>query len=110
MFHVFLLRGPAGGHTLQGDTIPHGPKRAYAMIRAAGFTTAVTTRKNVLHQADCHGLTSLPRVPVNGRFQQPAMIDALVSGLPMVLNQINDSKDQASRRQYMRRKHAWQRQ
>lgn len=59
--------------------------REFAMARAAGFATAVTTRKGVLHQADIHGLTSLPRAPINGRYQDPAMIDALVSGLPMVL-------------------------
>ena len=72
-------------------------QREFAMIRAAGFTTAVTTRKNVLQQADYHGLTSLPRVPINGRFQQPAMIDALVSGLPMVLTQMNISLGHAPR-------------
>lgn len=66
-------------------------QREFTLIRAAGFTTAVTTRKNVLHPTDCHGLTSLPRVPINGWFQQPAMIDALVSGLPMALNQMNVS-------------------
>ena len=64
-------------------------EREFAMIRAAGFATAVTTRKNVLQQGDYHGLTSLPRVPINGYFQQPAMIDALVSGLPMVLAQMS---------------------
>ncbi len=62
--------------------------REFAMARAAGFATAVTTRKGVLHQADIHGLTSLPRAPINGRYQDPAMIDALISGLPMVLAQM----------------------
>ena len=35
-----------------------------------------------------NGLPQLPRVRINGRYQQPAMIDALVSGLPMVLAQM----------------------
>ena len=83
-------------------------QREFAMIRAAGFTTAVTTRKNVLQQADVHGLTSLARVPINGRFQQPAMIDALVSGLPMVLTQMSARQDRASPRQPERREQARQ--
>ena len=55
------------------------------MARAAGFATAVTSRRGVLTNANLTGLTSLPRVPINGWYQQPAMIDALVSGLPMAL-------------------------
>jgi peptidoglycan/xylan/chitin deacetylase (PgdA/CDA1 family) len=64
-------------------------EREFAMVRAAGFTTAVTTRKNVLHPTNINGLMNLPRVPINGHFQHPAMIDALVCGLPMVLTRMN---------------------
>jgi peptidoglycan/xylan/chitin deacetylase (PgdA/CDA1 family) len=60
-------------------------EREFAMARAAGFATAVTSRRGVLTNANLTGLTSLPRVPINGWYQQPAMIDALVSGLPMAL-------------------------
>lgn len=64
-------------------------EREFAMVRAEGFATAVTTRKDVLKPTDVNGLTNLPRVPINGHFQHPAMIDALVCGLPMILTQMN---------------------
>ncbi len=64
-------------------------EREFAMTRAEGFATAVTTRKNLLNPTDGNGLTNLPRVPINGHFQQPAMIDALICGLPMILTQMN---------------------
>ena len=60
-------------------------QREFTLARTAGFATAVTTRRGVLTQTDIAGLTSLPRVPINGHYQRQAMIDALVCGLPMVL-------------------------
>ncbi len=59
--------------------------REYEFARQAGFATAVTTRRGVLASYDFDGLACLPRVPINGHYQHPQMIDALVSGLPMVL-------------------------
>jgi peptidoglycan/xylan/chitin deacetylase (PgdA/CDA1 family) len=72
-------------------------EREFAMIGAEGFATAVTTRKNVLRPTDVNGLTNLPRVPINGYFQDPAMIDALVCGLPMVLTQMNIQRKNGAR-------------
>ena len=63
--------------------------REFALIGAEGFSTAVTTRKNILNPTDAHGLMNLPRGPINGHFQHPAMIDALVCGLPMVLSHMD---------------------
>jgi len=59
--------------------------REFECARLAGFATAVTTRRGLVAQGDVHGLVSLPRVPINGFYQQPQMIDALVSGLSMAL-------------------------
>ena len=72
-------------------------EREFAMIKAEGFATAVTTRKNVLNSTDVNGLTSLPRVPINGHFQHPAMLDALVCGLPMVLTQMSIHRKNVAR-------------
>lgn len=72
-------------------------EREFAMIGAERFVTAVTTRKNVLRSTDVNGLTNLPRVPINGYFQHPAMIDALVCGLPMVLKQMNIQRKNVAR-------------
>ncbi len=59
--------------------------REFELARAAGYTTAVTTRRGVLEHSHMNDLTSLPRAPINGHYQQPVMIDALVSGLPLTL-------------------------
>ena len=59
--------------------------REFDLARRSGFATAVTTRRGLVAQGDIHGLVSLPRVPINGHYQEPLMIDALVSGLPMAL-------------------------
>ena len=59
--------------------------REFELVRKAGFVTAVTTRRGVLACADIHRLTSLPRAPINGCYQHPPMVDALVSGLPFAL-------------------------
>ena len=72
-------------------------EREFAMIGAEGFLTAVTTRKDVLNPTDVNGLKNLPRVPINGLFQNPAMIDALVCGLPTVLTQMNIQRKNGSR-------------
>ncbi len=62
-----------------GDAAAAGPREA-EIARALGFVTAVTARANVLWSgAD---LLHLPRISVNGLFQRPAYLRALVSGLP----------------------------
>ena len=59
--------------------------REYELARKAGYATAVTTRRRMLAGSDVQELTSLPRIPINGHYQHPLMIAALVSGLPMAL-------------------------
>ncbi len=67
-----------------GDPTSAGP-REFALASELGFASAVTTRPGVLlpeHRADPF---SLPRVSVNGRHQNLAAMDVLLSGAPFAL-------------------------
>lgn len=59
-----------------------GP-REFALAKAAGYVTGVTTRRGVVATGD--EALGLDRVPINGHFQGAAMLNALVSGVPMAL-------------------------
>lgn len=67
---------PFGGPEACGE-------REFALARAAGYDTGVTTRRGVLQDGD--DLLRIERVPINGLFQADTMIDALVSGVPTML-------------------------
>ena len=64
-----------------GDPTSAGP-REFALARALGFETAVTTRPGVLHREHAQHLTALPRISINGLFQTLPYTSALLSGLP----------------------------
>jgi peptidoglycan/xylan/chitin deacetylase (PgdA/CDA1 family) len=67
-----------------GDPTSAGP-REFALARALGFSSAVTTQPGVLlpeHRAEPF---SLPRLSVNGRHQDLAAMDVLLSGAPFAL-------------------------
>ena len=67
-----------------GDPTSAGP-REFQFCRDGGFETAVTTRPGVIfpeHAAHPH---ALPRISVNGLFQNPDYLRALISGLPLAL-------------------------
>ena len=55
-----------------GDPTSAGP-REFRIAAELGFKTAVTTRPGVLFKAHRDHLTALPRISVNGEFQQPAL-------------------------------------
>ncbi len=61
-----------------------GP-REFALARAVGFKTAVTTRPGVLFPDHAEHLTALPRISVNGEFQRLRYLDVLLSGAPTAL-------------------------
>jgi peptidoglycan/xylan/chitin deacetylase (PgdA/CDA1 family) len=65
-----------------GDPCSAGP-RDFAIARAAGLATAVTTHKDVLR--DRYAMTGLPRVSLNGDFQDVACLRAMLTGLPFLL-------------------------
>lgn len=59
--------------------------REFAIVAEQDLICSVTTRPGVIH--DEHGLhlASLPRLSINGLFQKPAYVKALLSGLPFFL-------------------------
>jgi peptidoglycan/xylan/chitin deacetylase (PgdA/CDA1 family) len=62
-----------------GDRHAAGP-REFALARAAGFKTAVTTRPGMLFPESADYLTALPRVSLNGNFQDTRILPVLTSG------------------------------
>jgi peptidoglycan/xylan/chitin deacetylase (PgdA/CDA1 family) len=62
-----------------GDPTSAGP-REFRIAAELGFKTAVTTRPGVLFKAHRDHLTALPRISVNGEFQQRRYLEVLMSG------------------------------
>ena len=62
-----------------GDPTSAGA-REFRIAAELGFKTAVTTRPGVLFKAHRDHLTALPRVSVNGEFQQQRYMKVLMSG------------------------------
>jgi peptidoglycan/xylan/chitin deacetylase (PgdA/CDA1 family) len=62
-----------------GDKIAAGP-REFALAQAAGFKTAVTTRPGMIFPGSADHLTALPRVSLNGNYQDQRILPVLTSG------------------------------
>ncbi len=62
-----------------GDATSAGP-REFRIAAELGFKTAVTTRPGVLFKAHSEHLTALPRISVNGEFQEKRYLKVLMSG------------------------------
>ena len=62
-----------------GDKTSAGP-REFAIAGELGFKTAVTTRPGVLFPQHRKHLTALPRISVNGEYQQMRYVRVLLSG------------------------------
>jgi peptidoglycan/xylan/chitin deacetylase (PgdA/CDA1 family) len=62
-----------------GDRLAAGP-REFALAHAAGFKTAVTTRPGMIFPASAGHLTALPRVSLNGNYQDQRILPVLTSG------------------------------
>jgi peptidoglycan/xylan/chitin deacetylase (PgdA/CDA1 family) len=62
-----------------GDPTSAGP-REFRIAAELGFKTATTTRPGVLFKAHRDHLTALPRISVNGEFQQQRYLKVLLSG------------------------------
>lgn len=62
-----------------GGALSCGP-REFALAKDLGFKTAVTTRPGGLFPKHLDTLTALPRVSLNGLFQQDRYVDVLASG------------------------------
>lgn len=64
---------PYGDRTAAGD-------REFRMAHASGFRTAVTTRPGVLFAENAEHLAALPRVSLNGNYQDARLLPVLTSG------------------------------
>ncbi len=62
-----------------GDKIAAGA-REFALAQAAGFKTAVTTRPGMIFPESAGHLTALPRVSLNGNYQDTRILSVLTSG------------------------------
>ncbi|MGD0642102.1 MAG: polysaccharide deacetylase family protein [Roseiarcus sp.] len=67
-----------------GDATSAGP-REFALARRLGFSCAVTTRPGMLFPEHANHLTALPRVSVNGLWQNAAALEVMLSGAPFLL-------------------------
>jgi peptidoglycan/xylan/chitin deacetylase (PgdA/CDA1 family) len=73
------------GSTPRHFAFPYGSAdaagaREVALVREAGFASAVTTRHGVLHAAHAAHLHALPRISLNGRFQSVAQTRVMTRG------------------------------
>jgi peptidoglycan/xylan/chitin deacetylase (PgdA/CDA1 family) len=69
---------------------PYGDKsaaggREFALAKAAGFKTAVTTRPGMIFPENVGHLTALPRVSLNGNYQNERTLPVLTSGAATAL-------------------------
>jgi len=67
-----------------GDASSAGP-RDFEIARELGFKTAVTTRKGLIHANHATQLTALPRLSLNGDFQNLRYVKVMLSGAPFAL-------------------------
>jgi peptidoglycan/xylan/chitin deacetylase (PgdA/CDA1 family) len=67
-----------------GDPTSAGP-REFALAEDLGFASAVTTRPGMIFPEHAAHLHALPRVSVNGLWQDIASLDILLSGAPFLL-------------------------
>jgi peptidoglycan/xylan/chitin deacetylase (PgdA/CDA1 family) len=67
-----------------GDPTSAG-SREFALARELGFASATTTRPGMIFSAHQRHLTALPRVSVNGAWQDSGAFEVLMSGAPFAL-------------------------
>jgi len=67
-----------------GDETTAG-QREFTLAKEVGFEAAVTTRKGMIYPEHRDHLYALPRVSLNGSYQQIKYIDLYMSGAPFVL-------------------------
>ena len=67
-----------------GDRLSAGP-REFAIATEHGFRTAVTTRPGTVYGVHGQYMTALPRISINGEFQQERYLRVLMSGVATAL-------------------------
>jgi peptidoglycan/xylan/chitin deacetylase (PgdA/CDA1 family) len=79
------LRRPARAFAYPvGDPTSAGP-REFALAREIGFECAVTTRPGMLFPDHAEHLMALPRISLNGLWQDRGYLEVLLSGAPFAL-------------------------
>lgn len=78
------------GRAVRHLAYPYGGRdlvrtREFALASELGFATAVTTRPGVLYPEHAEQMTALPRISVNGQFQETRHFKVLVSGAATAL-------------------------
>jgi peptidoglycan/xylan/chitin deacetylase (PgdA/CDA1 family) len=73
------------GRNVQHLAYPYGDREAagereFVLAASAGFKTAVTTRPGMLFAEDAGRMTALPRVSLNGNYQDTRILPVLTSG------------------------------
>ncbi|UPT87419.1 polysaccharide deacetylase family protein [Bradyrhizobium barranii subsp. apii] len=73
------------GRTVLHFAYPYGDREAagereFALAASAGFKTAVTTRPGMLFAENAGHMTALPRVSLNGNYQDARILPVLTSG------------------------------
>jgi peptidoglycan/xylan/chitin deacetylase (PgdA/CDA1 family) len=63
-----------------GDKAAAGP-REFQLAQGSGFKTAVTTRPGMLFPENADRLTALPRLSLNGNYQDTRLLPVLTSGV-----------------------------
>ena len=64
---------------MAGDRTAAGPRES-ALARVAGYKTAVTTRPGMIFPESADHVTALPRVSLNGNYQDKRILPVLTSG------------------------------
>jgi peptidoglycan/xylan/chitin deacetylase (PgdA/CDA1 family) len=67
-----------------GDRIAAGA-REFGLARSAGYKTAVTTRPGMIFTANAEHLAALPRLSLNGNYQDERILPVLTSGAATAL-------------------------
>lgn len=67
-----------------GDPTTAGT-RDFELAQALGFRSATTTRKGLIQPGHAQALTRLPRLSLNGDYQDVRILEVLMSGLPFAL-------------------------
>lgn len=78
------------GRTVTHFAYPYGYRsaaggREFALARELGFTSAVTTRPGMIFAEHAAHLTALPRLSLNGNYQNPRYLPVLASGAATAL-------------------------
>lgn len=78
------------GRPCRHFSYPYGCERAagprdFALAREAGFETAVTTRKGLVQRWHAEVPTALPRLSLNGDYQDSRYVDVMLSGVPFAM-------------------------